>query len=206
MVEYGDDYIEYFIAALENETRREILRRLISDRSYALEISRNIGVSQQAINKHLAILEEAKLIISQGLLPSNSGAARKMYRPTGFSTLVVDYSRNFFDIRRYPLEFDMESEDIKAQESVKSMVNRLREVDKSIGRIMAERESMLKEKDSLIYALKSVINRSSTDSTTRRILETYIETLDSDATAAKLSLPVEIVNFIVDRFLEVSGH
>ncbi len=204
-MDYGDDYIEYFIAALENETRRQILRSLISDRSYALEISRSIGVSQQAINKHLAVLEDAKLIISQGLLPSTSGAARKVYRPTGFSTLVVDYSKNFFDIKRYPLEFSESPEDTTIPGNVESMMKRLREVDQNISHLMDERERMLREKDSLIYNLKLMIGRIAPDSTSRRILETYLETLDPEATSTKLSLPVELVNLIVERFLESSN-
>lgn len=57
------DGVDDFIAALENETRRQIIKRLLETESYALEISRIVGVSQQAIMKHFDILERANLVI-----------------------------------------------------------------------------------------------------------------------------------------------
>jgi len=48
------DDIDLFISAIENSTRREIIRMLTQlERSYALELSKSIGLSQQAILKQL---------------------------------------------------------------------------------------------------------------------------------------------------------
>jgi Predicted transcriptional regulators len=52
-----DEELWSILMALENSTRREMLKTLANYDSYGLELSRMIGVSQQAINKQLDILE-----------------------------------------------------------------------------------------------------------------------------------------------------
>ena len=83
--------------ALENNTRREMLKTLANDDSYALELSKLIGVSQQAINKQLDLLEKLGLISSAGMKISTIGPPRKVYKSSGFSTIIIDYSKNFMN-------------------------------------------------------------------------------------------------------------
>lgn len=195
-----DDSIEEFISALENETRREILRRLILDKSYALEISRNIGVSQQAINKHLIFLENAKLIVPEGFIPSSLGARRKLYKPTGFSTLIIDYSRNFFDINRYSLDFDNVQQE-PAEKDPSRLFDRLSEISKRLDNLMKEREVLIKEKDRIIENISDLIDSFARDELTRRIMREYLESMSIEKVSQRLSIPEPAVEIIIDKFL-----
>ena len=76
-----DSNLDEFVSAILNNTRREILKCLTLDESYALQISRLVGISQQAVIKQLDLLERANLIESVGTFPSELGASRKIYRP-----------------------------------------------------------------------------------------------------------------------------
>ncbi len=193
-----DDGIEAFIAALENNTRREILRRLTMEESYAMELSRVIGVSQQAVIKHLSLLEHARLISSVGLIPSSAGAARKIYRPQGFSTLIIDYARNFFDVIRQDIDFDEKSYDTSGEDHVK-MINDLMKVNRELDRLLDTRSTLLRRKDALIKKIRETYLSSIDDSITRDVVNCYLETLDVRKTAEKTKLPVFLVEHLLSE-------
>ena len=56
------DTLSQAFAALSDPTRREILRRLMQGSSTVNELAEPFSMSQQAVSKHLAYLENAKLI------------------------------------------------------------------------------------------------------------------------------------------------
>jgi len=69
--------IDELLSAIENQTRREILKRLVEGRHYALQLAKDLRVSQQAIVKHLDVLEKSKIIKKAGMEKSEMGAPRK---------------------------------------------------------------------------------------------------------------------------------
>lgn len=197
------DDLDLFLTALENSTRREILKRLTLEESYALEISRWIGVSQQAINKQLDLLEKARLIDPVGMIPSSSGAPRKIYRPTNFSSIIIDYSKSFFEVKKYELDFDRDEIRDVGRENVKDLVEDLKEVNSRLDDLMNERMLLLAKKDSIIMALNSRLSREGSDNLLRGIISTFLETLDEDEVARRLSVPPEVVKIVVTDFLKL---
>ncbi|AKA49626.1 hypothetical protein IX51_11510 [uncultured archaeon] len=197
------DDLDLFLTALENSTRREILKRLTLEESYALEISKWIGVSQQAINKQLDLLEKSRLISSAGLMPSNSGAPRKIYRPTNFSSIIIDYSRSFFEVKKYELDFDLEENRENESSTVKELIGELKDVNEKLDDIMKKRTELLSRKDSIIMNINSRIAREASDNLLRAIISTFLETLDEEETADRLSMPPEVVKIVVSDFLKL---
>jgi DNA-binding transcriptional ArsR family regulator len=59
------DYLSATFAALSDPTRRSIVHRLIAGPATVMELARPFSISQQAISKHLAYLETARLIERQ---------------------------------------------------------------------------------------------------------------------------------------------
>ena len=59
------DTLSQAFAALSDPTRREILRRLMQGPSTVNELAEPFSMSQQAVSKHLAYLENARLIRKQ---------------------------------------------------------------------------------------------------------------------------------------------
>jgi predicted transcriptional regulator len=196
-----DDEIEGLFEALENNTRREILRRLIRDDTYAFEMSRMIGVSQQAINKQLEMLLRANLISVVGVIPSSSGASRKIYRPTGFSTMVVDYSRNFIEVRRYPIEADQNAKIDVNSEKGSDLVTHLENINQKIEEIMFQRETLVKKKDAILGKLNQKVAELSPDPVTREILTTFLDNLSVEETARKFGLPEDFIREKIKKLL-----
>ena len=56
--------LDELMGVLENHTRREILSKLAKETHYPLQLSKELNVSQQAIMKHLKVLEDYDLVES----------------------------------------------------------------------------------------------------------------------------------------------
>ena len=56
------DELEHSLSLLQNKTRRSILERLVREPHYPMQLADLIGVSQQAIVKHLKELERGNLV------------------------------------------------------------------------------------------------------------------------------------------------
>ena len=56
--------IDVLLDVLGNETRRRILRFLADEPRYFIQLSKDLGVSQQAVLKHLEILEKFGFVTS----------------------------------------------------------------------------------------------------------------------------------------------
>ena len=197
-----DEAILSLISAMENNTRREILRGLILDQSYAFQISRWIGVSQQAINKQLDLLEKANLILSAGMIPSSSGAPRKIYKPTGFSTLVADYSRNFIEIKRYEIPEKEQENTTDLTKHPKELLASLNKTEEELKKLMERRTELVQEKDNLLGKLHYYINRISPDELTRNILLDFCDYLDPQYVSRKYSIPISYVMQVAETYLK----
>ena len=68
------------LSILENPTRREILKHLVKEPHYPLQLSDLLDVSQQAVVKHLKVLEEAGFVDSEMKKSDKGGPPKKVYR------------------------------------------------------------------------------------------------------------------------------
>ena len=191
--------LDEFIAAMVNNTRRAILRRLTMEESYAMELSRLIGISQQAVIKHLSQLEQAKLISSVGLIPSREGASRKIYRPTGFSTLVVDYSRNFFSISKRDIPLTRDTDGDKDTD-LETLVGNLNNVNDRIEELMRRRTELIQEKDKIIREIRKRLSEDVSDQTSIDVISLYLDTLDVTQTAEASGVPEFIVKHVLKNY------
>ena len=196
MVVSVEDGLWEILMALENNTRREMLKTLANDDSYALELSKLIGVSQQAINKQLDLLEKLGLISSTGIKVSTIGPPRKVYKSGGFSTIIIDYSKNFMNIKKMDIKYDNEC-NISGNNS--ELLGELETVNKNIDEIDKKRSELIKTKDEIIEKLKN--NLSKYDVFYKKIITDYIETLDIDAVANNTGLPEEVIKHIISAFI-----
>ena len=84
------------LAILENKTRREILRFLVKEPHYPLQLSELMVVSQQAIVKHLKVLEGAGFVDSETLKSERGGPPRKLYRVNQSFSIRLDLGPDLF--------------------------------------------------------------------------------------------------------------
>ena len=74
------DELERSLMLLQNKTRRSILERLVREPHYPMQLAELIGVSQQAIVKHLKELEQGNLVEKMKVPSEKGGPPRTIFR------------------------------------------------------------------------------------------------------------------------------
>ena len=84
------------LSILENPTRRQILRRLVKEPHYPLQLSELLDVSQQAVVKHLRVLEKSGFVDSERVPSQKGGPPKKMYTVNQSFSLRLDLGPDLF--------------------------------------------------------------------------------------------------------------
>ncbi|RZP11193.1 MAG: ArsR family transcriptional regulator [Candidatus Poseidoniales archaeon] len=84
------------LSILENPTRRQILRKLVKEPHYPLQLSELLNVSQQAVVKHLKVLEESGFVDSERVPSEKGGPPKKMYKVNQSFSLRLDLGPDLF--------------------------------------------------------------------------------------------------------------
>ena len=84
------------LSILENTTRRAILRHLVKEPHYPLQLSELLDVSQQAVVKHLKVLEEAGFVDSEVKKSDKGGPPKKVYRVNQSFSIRLDLGPDLF--------------------------------------------------------------------------------------------------------------
>jgi len=96
--------IDLLLSVLENPIRRKILAKLARETHYPLQLSKELGVSQQAIMKHIKVLEENGFVESCEEPSDAGGPPRKCYVPTQRFSIRIDIGPNTFESDVYPFD------------------------------------------------------------------------------------------------------
>ena len=97
------DQLERSLMLLQNKTRRSILERLVREPHYPMQLAELIGVSQQAIVKHLKELELGNLVEKMKVLSEKGGPPRTIFRVCEAFSLRIDLGPDLFKIERRKL-------------------------------------------------------------------------------------------------------
>src|SRR5580700_6990480 len=83
------------LQVIENPVRRRIIKRLSQEPSYALQLSKELGLGQPLVAKHLSVMEKAGLVTS-ALERSPSGPERKRYSLAKSISITMDVAPHLF--------------------------------------------------------------------------------------------------------------
>ncbi len=84
------------LSILENGTRRSILERLVREPHYPLQLADLLEVSQQAVMKHLKVLEKAGFVTSEKVPSEKGGPPKRIYAVTQSFSLRLDLGPDLF--------------------------------------------------------------------------------------------------------------
>ena len=144
--------LDTLLAIIGNPTRRQILRKLVKEDHYPLQLSKELSISQQAIMKHLRVLEEADLVKSM-FRKSDSGPPRKFYVATQSLTIVIDMSPEQFseDLRFHDMEQVIKAEaDTQALRNAENLRVKLTEFMGLIASVNEQLDIMAQDRDQLL--------------------------------------------------------
>jgi predicted transcriptional regulator len=92
--------LDAVLGTVENPIRRRIIAKLSEEPNYQLQLSKELGLSQQLVAKHLITMEDAGLVstVSQD---SPRGPQRKEYLLTKSFSVTIDLAPNLFRARMF---------------------------------------------------------------------------------------------------------
>ena len=138
------------LSMVENPTRRRILEVLAIAPHYALQLSRELGISQPAIVKHLDQMERIGIVRSYQE-DSRIGPKKTLYVPNSEFTLMVDMRSGMFTIRlAHPSNDVIEEEDAQDVEDARTSIQ---EIDQKIRELEEMRSKLIRRRESLMSAM-----------------------------------------------------
>jgi predicted transcriptional regulator len=90
--------LDSVLGTVENPIRRKIIARLTQEPNYQLQLSKDLGISQQLVAKHLVNMEESGLV-GTVLEDSPRGPQRKEYLLKKSLSVTIDLAPNLFRAR-----------------------------------------------------------------------------------------------------------
>ncbi|MBR2255451.1 MAG: helix-turn-helix domain-containing protein [Candidatus Methanomethylophilaceae archaeon] len=144
--------IDELLSVVENPTRRRILESLVRSPSYPLQLSKELGISQQAVMKNLVIMEQNGLVVSYRE-NSTLGPMRTVYTPSTEFTVVIDLHAGMFSARI--LEPPQQSGEADTDD-LEEALGRIQDIDARIRELEDERTTLLQERNGLVSRVRSL--------------------------------------------------
>jgi len=204
------------LSVIENPTRRRILMALVREPHYPLQLSKELGMSQQAVMKHLKLLEEMNLVRSYPEQSDQGGPTRKRYVPTTKFTIIVDFGPGLFDVALVKVAIrDVEREEEIADEGANDLMeagdkaNQLRGmvagIDGELEEIQSRRDLLIEMKESALEEAAHLAENQIGDYQVRRIVFEFIKRpeLTPEQIAVNLDLRDDLVRQTIGKLRSV---
>ncbi|MCK4970310.1 MAG: helix-turn-helix domain-containing protein [Thermoplasmata archaeon] len=179
--------IDTALSVLSNPMRREIISRLVMETHYPLQLARELNTSQQAVMKHLAVLEKHGLVESQEEPSDAGGPPRKAYSATKQLSIRIDIGPNLFNAKMSTYDPDEEPEPVEdyeyineryrnlakeenPHERLKGLAITLKDVNMELADLERRRDALLMAKEQLMGEANVLISQLSPDYNQRRVL------------------------------------
>jgi predicted transcriptional regulator len=216
MTEYSLDEI---LAVLENPTRRRILQKLSRERHYPLQLSKELKVSQQAITKHLKVLEDFNLVTCRPEKSDAGGPERKCYVASYNFSLMIDYAPNLFSVELKPLDVKskLEKEYKELDEKWKKLLSTddpkkrlseisdfLHRIDEEINDLEAKRAQLLGMKNKAMREAHMAVEKLNRDYDERRLL--YYMLGEADRSLSRISERLNLREKVIKDMLRRLGE
>ena len=210
-----DIEIDTLLSAIGNPTRRRILQKLVKETHYPLQLSKELSVSQQAIMKHLKVLEESDLVKSV-FRDSESGPPRKCYMATKRFTLVIDLSPELFseELRIHETEgvIDAESDSTALREAdnlrmrLAEFMAHIEKINWQLAELSDKRDGLMSGKEHALRYANDIIDTLCDDYKERKVLRYIVAEDDMDlaAISEKLNMRESEIERVM-RSLEGKG-
>ena len=207
--------LDSILLTVENPVRRKIIKRLSQEPTYQLQMSKELGFSQQLVAKHLDAMEETG-IVSSLMESSPRGPMRKEYLLNKSVSVTIDFAPNLFRARM--LTLDVLPEVLERQSSAYDLIPRVNEAIRhpedskigALGRMIAEidkRLTSLEDERSVLLYLRhltmkevaEVISGMNLPPEKKKVLYHIIDEQDTDVReiSRTLNLREEIVQTLL---------
>jgi len=169
------DELDTLLQVVENPVRRRIIKRLSREPSYELQLSKELGLGQSLVAKHLKVMKEAGLVTITSE-KSESGPPRRRYSLAKGVSITMDLGPNLFIEKGTAIEakpkgrrselaarlrkrVEDASEAMDDAEKISGLSQVLSEVDGRIEEIEEERMELLEVRNLAMHEAARVASR-----------------------------------------------
>jgi ArsR family transcriptional regulator len=206
--------LDMLLSVIENPTRRRILEALVREPHYPLQLSRELGMSQQAIMKHLKVLEDYSLVRCFPEESDQGGPSRKIYVPTTKFTIIVDFGPGLFDTTFVKLAMEaMQWPRIATRqdttpfvlpdigEEVLSLRDDVAEINAELEVLQKNREKLIERKEEALEKAVKMIEGNVENYQARRVVFEFIQSpeLSVQGIAEELGVRDKMVDDIIRK-------
>jgi len=208
--------LDSVLQVIENPIRRKIIKRLSQEPSYALQLSKELGLGQPLVAKHLSLMETAGLVTS-ALESSPNGPERRRYSLAKSISITMDVAPHLFKERA--ISFNTSPGGKTSKQANAPLDKRVREalalpdekerlslisdvlsqIDSRIGTVEEERVGLLAVRNELMYEAARIVG-SLKDHDTRRVVFYILE--EHDREVASISQSLDMREMLVRSILK----
>ena len=200
--------LDILLSMVENPTRRKILESLVKEPHYPLQLSKELGISQQAVMKNLNMLEKNGMVVSYQV-SSSMGPMRTVYEPNSEFTLVIDMRNGMFSARMIepPKEEEVDFDKIK-MESLKKTRQTISEIDTKIEELNKERSKLIREREKVMASAMSNLNDTDCGYTHRNLMYEILNEPDRsmEQLSEDLNARPEVVKDLINDIENALNH
>ena len=204
--------MDTILAIVENPTRRRILQAVVREPHYPLQLSKELGISQQAIVKNLNLMEKEGIVVSYRE-SSDRGPERIFYRPSSEFTITIDMRNNMFEVKMIPATSDSsKKQETKALEPKKTAEERrleevrarISQIDRQIAEFDRRRSEIVRERNDLINEFLQVADITNMDYEHRELLYDMLNrpNWSAEDISKKLGFNETLVSRMIDDILQ----
>lgn len=201
--------MDSILAVVENPTRRKILQAVVREPHYPLQLSKELGISQQAIVKNLNLMEKEGLVVSYRQ-SSDRGPERIFYKPNTEFTITIDMRNNMFEVRLIPAgesgnkeEQEKETKTVE-ERKLEEVRGRISQIDRQITEFDRRRSALVRERNNLIEEFLQMADLNNMDYEHRELLYDLLNrpNWNAEDISKKLGFNETIVSRMIDEILQ----
>jgi predicted transcriptional regulator len=208
--------LDSVLQVIENPIRRRIIKRLSQEPGYALQLSKELGLGQPLVARHLSLMEKAGLVTS-ALERSPNGPERRRYSLAKSISITMDVAPHLFKERAISFNASSGGKASKAtnaplgkrveealaapdeKERLSLISDVLSDIDLRIGTVEEERVGLLAVRNELMNEAARIVG-SLEDLDTRRVVFYILE--EHDKEVASISQSLDMREMVVRAILE----
>ena len=210
--------LDELLAVLGNPLRREILTRIAQETHYPLQLSKELGVSQQAIMKHIQILRKYRLVRCTEAKANALGPPRKCYVGAGQFSIRIDFGPSALEtrlirVKSHPgeqaadelgAEFRRSLELTDTAERLRAYKETVSKINDEVERLEDHRMALTALKQDILKRASAEIARMSPDYQLRRLLYLFTESPGTpmDEMARMLKMQRDVLLRIYNEFFD----
>lgn len=180
-MEANSSKIDALLAVIENPIRRRIIKRLSQEPSYPLEIAKELGIGQQLVAAHLAMMERNGIVASS-MTESPYGPKRRLYFLNKSACITISfgshlYNEQVFAFESLPNKLSKDCESLlnrigeaERTESLQTLSKLIAEIDEKISRIEDEKTALFYIRNLAMKRVADILSTQARSTVEKRIL------------------------------------